>query len=52
MIMADKDVMHDELLQAVLVSLGGPIRESPQFDAGLTELIHSVKAQELEGLAA
>jgi bifunctional non-homologous end joining protein LigD len=58
MILAGKDVMPEpvtarrELLQAVLVPLGEPIRESPQFEAGLTELIHSVRAQELEGLVA
>jgi bifunctional non-homologous end joining protein LigD len=59
MILADKDVMglptveRRELLRArVLSKLDEPIRESPEFNAGLPELIQSVKAQGLEGLVA
>jgi ATP-dependent DNA ligase len=59
MILAGKDVMNEplttrrELLQGrVLVKLGEPIRESPEFETSLPELIHSVKAQGLEGLVA
>jgi bifunctional non-homologous end joining protein LigD len=36
----------------VLAKLDEPIRESPEFDASLAELIGSVKAQRLEGLVA
>jgi len=57
MILAGKDVMSEltnarrDLLRAKVLSiLGEPIRESPVFDAGLPELIQSVKAQGLEGL--
>jgi bifunctional non-homologous end joining protein LigD len=57
MILAGKDVMHEpltvrrELLQVrLLAKLGEPIRESPELDASLPELIRSVKAQGLEGL--
>jgi ATP-dependent DNA ligase len=59
MILADKDVMHEplttrrKLLQdQVLANLDEPIRESPEFDASLPELIFSVKAQGIEGLVA
>ncbi len=59
MILAGKDVMGQptaerrELLRAnVLSRLDEPIRESPEFAAGLPDLIQSVKAQGLEGLVA
>jgi ATP-dependent DNA ligase len=59
MILAGKDVMHEpltvrrELLQGrLLAKLGEPIRESPELDASVPELICSVKAQGLEGLVA
>jgi DNA ligase D-like protein (predicted ligase) len=59
MILAGKDVMHEpltvrrELLQVrLLAKLGEPIRESPELDASVPELICSVKAQGLEGLVA
>src|ERR1700730_5393061 len=59
MILAGKDVMHEpltvrrELLQGrLLAKLGEPIRESPELDASVPELILSVKAQGLEGLVA
>lgn len=59
MILSGKDVMHEpwtvrrELLQGrLLAKLGEPIRESPELDASLLELIRSVKAQGLEGLVA
>ena len=52
MILAGKDVMHEpltvrrELLQVrLLAKLGEPIRESPELDASVPELICSVKAQ-------
>jgi ATP-dependent DNA ligase len=56
MILAGKDVMSEslsarrELLQSrVLTTLGEPIRESPELDASLPDLISSVKAHGLEG---
>jgi bifunctional non-homologous end joining protein LigD len=59
MILAGQDVMGEpltvrrELLQeGVLAKLGEPIRESPELDASLAELIASVKANGLEGLVA
>src|SRR5215471_19485707 len=59
MILAGRDVMSQpmasrrELLRgSVLSSLDEPIRESPEFQAELPELIQSVKAQGLEGLVA
>ncbi|MGA3241969.1 MAG: hypothetical protein ABSG03_37420 [Bryobacteraceae bacterium] len=57
MILAGKDVMNEplsvrrELLQSrVMTKLGEPIRESPELDASLPDLISSVKAHGLEGL--
>ena len=59
MIMAGKDVMalptaerRELLREKVLSGLDEPIRESPEFHAGLPELVQSVKAQGLEGLVA
>jgi ATP-dependent DNA ligase len=59
MILEGKDVMSEplaarrELLRArVLAKLGDPIRESPELEATLPNLIRSVKAQALEGLVA
>jgi ATP-dependent DNA ligase len=59
MILAGRDVMNEplsarrQLLQErVLAKLGEPIRESPEMDAGLPDLISSVKAHGLEGLVA
>jgi bifunctional non-homologous end joining protein LigD len=59
MILAGKDVVaeplavrRDLLQRRVLANLDHPIRESPELDAGLPELISSVKAHGLEGLVA
>lgn len=59
MILAGKDVMdeplatrRDLLRQRVLKKLGESIRESPELNATLPDLIRSVKAQSLEGLVA
>ena len=59
MVLAGKDVMNEpltarrELLRnRVLAKLGEPIRESPELEASLPELIRSVKASALEGLIA
>jgi ATP-dependent DNA ligase len=46
------DERRDLLRRNVLSRLDEPIRESPEFNAGLPELIQSVKAQGLEGLVA
>jgi hypothetical protein len=40
------------LRERVLAKLSDPIRESPELDATLPELIESVKAQVLEGLVS
>jgi ATP-dependent DNA ligase len=59
MILAGNDVMNEpltmrrELLrERVLAELNEPIRESPELEASLPDLIHSVKANGLEGLVA
>jgi bifunctional non-homologous end joining protein LigD len=59
MILAGRNVMNEpltgrrELLQGcVLTKLDEPIRESPELDASLPDLVSSVKAQRLEGLVA
>ena len=59
MVLAGKDVMgeplatrRDLLRRRVLAKLGEPIRESPELNASLPDLIRSVKAQSLEGLVA
>lgn len=59
MILAGKDMMNEpltvrrELLRDhVLASLDEPIRESPELEASLVDLIASVKATGLEGLVA
>ena len=59
MVVAGKDVMalpleaRREILRSqVLSKLADPIRESPELEASLPELIRSVKAQGLEGLVA
>jgi len=59
MVLAGKDVTNEplgvrrQLLQErVLAELGEPIRESPELDASLPDLISSVKAHGLEGLVA
>jgi DNA ligase D-like protein (predicted ligase) len=59
MILAGKDVMNEpltvrrELLRTLaLADLGEPIRESPELEASLSDLIYSVKANGLEGLVA
>jgi DNA ligase D-like protein (predicted ligase) len=59
MILAGKDVMNEpltvrrELLaERVLAKLGEPIRESPELEASLSDLIASVKAHGLEGLVS
>ncbi len=59
MMLAGKDVMREplsrrrELLEGqVLPKLREPVRYSPVFEASLSDLIESVKAQGLEGLVA
>jgi DNA ligase D-like protein (predicted ligase) len=59
MILSGKDVMarpledrQDLLRSRVLSKLKDPIRESPELEADLQDLIRSVKAQGLEGLVA
>jgi DNA ligase D-like protein (predicted ligase) len=59
MIVAGRDVMNDPLIarrnllqEDVLARLGEPIRESPELEASLPDLIASVKAHGLEGLVA
>ena len=59
MIVAGTDVMAQPLTvrravlrSHVLSKLGEPIRESPELEASLKDLIRSVKAQGLEGLIA
>jgi DNA ligase D-like protein (predicted ligase) len=59
MILAGRDVMNEPLTvrrqllrDRVLGKLDEPIRESPQLEACLADLIHSVKASGLEGLVA
>lgn len=54
MILASTDVMNQPLLarrellkKQVLAKLDEPVRESPQFEASLPDLIHSVKSQGL-----
>jgi bifunctional non-homologous end joining protein LigD len=43
---------RDLLREKVLTKLGEPVRFSPDLDAGLPDLIESVKAEGLEGLVA
>jgi bifunctional non-homologous end joining protein LigD len=51
--MADELVMRRELLtRDVLPKLTDPIREAPQFDASLADLVRAVREQGLEGLVA
>jgi bifunctional non-homologous end joining protein LigD len=51
--MNDALTTRRELLrERVLPNLDEPIRESPELDAGLSDLIRSVKANSLEGLIA
>jgi bifunctional non-homologous end joining protein LigD len=45
-------VRREVLRDRVLAKLAEPIRESPLFESGLTELVCAVKAQGLEGLVA
>jgi bifunctional non-homologous end joining protein LigD len=59
MIAAGRDVRdlslearREILVRRILSKLADPIRESPQLDASLPDLIRSVKAQGLEGLVA
>ena len=59
MVLAGKDVMGEPLRQRrellekkVLTKLDEPIRYSPALEAGLADLVHSVKAQGFEGLVA
>jgi DNA ligase D-like protein (predicted ligase) len=59
MILSGMDIMgqplqapREVLRSHVLSKLGEPIRESPQLEADLKDLIRSVKAQGLEGLIA
>jgi ATP-dependent DNA ligase len=46
------DVCRDLLEQKVLPKVGEPIRYSPELKGTIRDLIHSVKAQGLEGLVA
>jgi DNA ligase D-like protein (predicted ligase) len=46
------DERRDLLERAVLPALAEPVRYAGELNAGLRELIHSVKAQGLEGLVA
>ena len=59
MILAGRDVMNEPLAKRrellrdrVLAELDEPIRESPELEASLPDLIASVKASGLEGLVA
>jgi DNA ligase D-like protein (predicted ligase) len=59
LILAGKNVMHESLERRrllleskVLPKLAEPVRYAASLDASLPELIHSVKAQGLEGLVA
>lgn len=59
MILAGKDVMNEPLSvrrallqEHLLATLDEPIRESPELNAGLPDLIRSVKTNGLEGLVA
>ena len=59
MILAGQDVTaepmakrRDLLQRGVLAKLGEPIRQSPELNASLPDLIASVRAQSLEGLVA
>jgi DNA ligase D-like protein (predicted ligase) len=45
-------IRRELLAKHVLSGLADPIRESPELDANLPDLIRSVKAQRLEGLVA
>lgn len=51
-VMAQPLVRREMLQTRVLSKLADPIRESPQLEASLPDLIHSVKEQGLEGLVA
>jgi DNA ligase D-like protein (predicted ligase) len=59
MVLAGRDVMREPLEKRrallekrILPKLPEPVRYSPPLDAGLADLIHSVKAHGLEGLVA
>jgi bifunctional non-homologous end joining protein LigD len=59
MSVAGRDVMNEPLTvgrallqERVLAKLGEPIRESPELNAGLPDLIQSVKTQGLERIVA
>jgi bifunctional non-homologous end joining protein LigD len=58
MVVEGRDVMsallteRRVLLSEVLTRLGEPIRESPELDASLPDLVRSLKAHGLEGLIA
>ena len=59
MVLAGKDVMGEPLRQRrellenkVMTKLDEPIRYSPALEASLADLVHSVKAQGVEGLVA
>jgi len=59
MILAGRDVMNEPLSvrrallqERVLAALGEPIRESPELNASLPDLIHSVRTHGLEGIVA
>jgi bifunctional non-homologous end joining protein LigD len=46
------EARREILVRRILSKLADPIRESPQLDASLPDLICSAKAQGLEGLVA
>ena len=59
LILAGRDVMGEPLTKRrglmerhIFPKLSEPIRSSPPLDARLSDLVHSVKAQGLEGLVA
>jgi bifunctional non-homologous end joining protein LigD len=58
LVLAGRDVTSEplserrEVLQDLLANLGEPIRQSPQLNAGLAEVIGAVRAQGLEGIVA
>jgi ATP-dependent DNA ligase len=59
LVLAGRDVTDEPLIvrrallqRSILPKLGDPIRHAPELRASVSDLIHSVKAQGLEGLVA
>lgn len=59
LMLSGRDLMHEPLEkrrklleEKVLAKLDGPVRSSPILNAGMSDLVRSVKAQGLEGLIA